>query len=72
MRDPKRIFDILKSMELLWRLFPDWRFGQLLENVIGTRSSTGQIWFLEDDILETYLDDFYKNYISSIEEKSNE
>ena len=72
MRDPKRIFDILKSMELLWRLFPDWHFGQLLENVIGTRSSTGQIWFLEDDILETYLDDFYKNYISSIEEKSNE
>ena len=66
MRDPKRIGDILISIEKLWRLVPDWRFGQLLENVIGS----GQIWFLEDDILETYLDDFYKNHVARIEGKN--
>lgn len=70
MRDPKRIFDIVHSIERLWRLVPDWRFGQLLENVIGT----GAIWFIEDDVLEQQLDDFFKRFVSGIEtqEKSDD
>lgn len=33
MRDPKRIQTVLKLLEKVWKKFPDYRLGQLLENV---------------------------------------
>ena len=33
MRDPKRITPLLTELEKQWKRFPDWRFGQLIENI---------------------------------------
>ena len=35
MRDPKRIKPFIESLQLLWGTYPDWRFGQLVENIEG-------------------------------------
>lgn len=36
MRDPKRIDPFLHDIGLIWKnCCPDWRFGQLIENVFG-------------------------------------
>ena len=33
MRDPKRIKPLLMEIEKQWENFPDWRLGQLIENI---------------------------------------
>lgn len=35
MRDVNRIPDFLKTVEEVWRKYPDMRFGQLVVNVLG-------------------------------------
>lgn len=35
MRDPKRIDEFCDELKLLWHKVPDWRFGQLMSNVLG-------------------------------------
>ena len=38
MRDPERIDDFLELVKFYWkRYFPDWRFGQLLDNFLCGR-----------------------------------
>jgi len=60
MRDVERIERIIKKVEALWKVFPDMRLGQLIENfAIQTR---GDIWFQEDDYTEKVLDAFIKKY----------
>lgn len=44
MRDPKRIKPFLKEFEKLWNEVPDWRFGQLVVNLLGTDP-----FYIEDD-----------------------
>jgi len=33
MRDPSRIKIFCERLAAVWQRFPDWRFGQLVENV---------------------------------------
>jgi uncharacterized protein YihD (DUF1040 family) len=67
MRDPKRISNILTSIERFWRLYPDLRLGQLLINVAYQSGwNNNDIFYLEDDILEQALDDFYRETILNI------
>ena len=35
MRDVNRIPEFLKTVEEVWRKYPDMRFGQLVVNVLG-------------------------------------
>ena len=49
MRDPARISGALEHVERLWRLYPDWRLGQLLANVAGWADQS--VWDIEDDVL---------------------
>ena len=36
MRDPKRITPFLADLGIIWaNCCPDWRFGQIIENVFG-------------------------------------
>lgn len=45
MRDPKRIRKFCNELADIWEAkCPDWRFGQLLENVIDRDP-----WFLEEE-----------------------
>lgn len=61
MRDPKRISRICRKIEKLWNLYPDQRFGQLIENyVIPSNNARGAatcwIFYAEDEITEERLD----------------
>jgi hypothetical protein len=52
MRDPDRIPAVLKEVEKLWHLHPDWRLGQLICNVAAWADPTQNvIWDMEDDVL---------------------
>lgn len=44
MRDPKRIHEFLSELESVWSQVPDWRFGQLVVNVLGIDP-----FYIEDD-----------------------
>lgn len=35
MRNPDRIEYVLRELERLWRMYPDWRLGQLIFNIPG-------------------------------------
>lgn len=36
MRDPSRIIPFCERLAELWSNVPDWRFGQLVSNTLGT------------------------------------
>ena len=61
MRNPKRIPDILKRIQLIWEKHPDLRLGQLIGNVIDAR----YLYEIEDDKLIKLLDDTYE-YIDNV------
>lgn len=44
MRDPNRIADFMDELERAWSRVPDWRFGQLVVNVLGADP-----FYVEDD-----------------------
>ena len=52
MSDANRIPEVLQKIEAMWRLYPDWRLGQLLCNVAGWADPTQtSVWDLDDDVL---------------------
>ena len=44
MRDPNRIYEFCNQLAEVWSKVPDWRFGQLVVNVLGTDP-----FYIEDD-----------------------
>ena len=56
MRDPARIDRILIKWERIWKQYPDLRFCQLLENMLGCHRD-GCFYYVEDDQVEECLDD---------------
>lgn len=65
MRDPERIDKFCNELAKLWKdNCSDWRFGQLIDNVLSAyRSKTGKdIFFPEDDELL----DFFKSYFGGL------
>ena len=59
MRDPKRIPEILKLLQECWENVPDWRFGQLIENVKRYIGSA-DLFYIEDDKFVQYLKEFFQ------------
>ena len=59
MRDPNRIDLFLKELGDLWKEVPDWRFGQLIENL---RNVEGDLFHLEEDKFLIYLKKFIERY----------
>ena len=57
MRDPKRITPLLTELEKQWKRFPDWRFGQLIEN-IKRFYSVDDLYFIEDDKMLELIKNF--------------
>jgi hypothetical protein len=55
MRDPERIEPFLQQLKELWLQVPDWRFGQLVENVVIDIS---MLWGMEDSDFLTLLERF--------------
>lgn len=60
MRDPNRIDEFLKEFAELWRLFPDWRFLQLVCNIQRQIGNDG--FYIEDDKLLEMIRDTVKAY----------
>ena len=62
MRDPKRIDVFCKQLAELWHLVPDWRFGQLVSNIVSDCYSKTHrdIFFVEDDELMDYIKKYFK------------
>ena len=62
MRDPKRIDKFMNILTGLWKTFPDWRFGQMIENFFRfVRSETGieDMYYVEDDKMLELLNDYF-------------
>lgn len=61
MRDIKRIDKFCKRLAEAWKKVPDWRFGQLMSNILGEYYSQTKMdpFFVEDDefieFIEKYL-----------------
>ena len=49
MRDPKRIKEMLKEIETLWKRYPDQRLFQLLFNYTRFDPEESNFYFLEDE-----------------------
>lgn len=53
MRDPNRIYEVLTYIEKFWMTVPDWRFGQLFNNI--QRSVGHDMFYTEDEQLVEIL-----------------
>lgn len=51
MRDPKRIEGYCRRLANIWRTVPDWRFGQLMCNMLGEVAQSVDPFFPEDEEL---------------------
>lgn len=51
MRDPNRIKPFLETIAKCWEQVPDWRFGQLIEN-LKRRLDVKDLFYIEDEELE--------------------
>lgn len=51
MRDPNRIEPIIACLRGIWYQVPDWRFGQLMSNLMGQMYDEAKIdpFHIEDD-----------------------
>ena len=61
MRDPKRIDKFCDELKIVWKRLPDWRFGQLMMNLLGEyQAVTGRDPFFpeEDEML-----DFFRGFV---------
>ena len=56
MRDPKRIDKSCWRLAEAWKKVPDWRFGQLMVNCLG--SMDRDPFFPEDDEMIQYIEKF--------------
>lgn len=59
MRDPERIDKFCEELAAQWHKVPDWHFGQLISNVIGTMTKK-DIFFIEDDEIMSFFEDYFK------------
>jgi len=58
MRDPNRIPVVLDKLREFWELYPDWRLGQLFNNL---QSIIGHdMFYMEDEMLIDFLDSVIK------------
>ena len=62
MRDPKRIDKFCDELKTIWHCVPDWRFGQLMSNMLGAyvTEKKRDIFFPEDG----ELIEFFREYIN--------
>lgn len=66
-RDINRIEPFMKELTKIWKEnCPNWRFGQLMENVLNSIDTDP--WFIEEDeMIKKFKDYFKKLPVSKIE-----
>lgn len=58
MRNPNRIPEIMKLLQWGWQKVPDWRFGQLIEN-LKRYVGVDDLFYIEDDKMIEKIVDFF-------------
>ena len=58
MRDPNRIPEVLATLQQAWKKFPDWKLGQLIEN-LKRYIGVDDLFYIEDDELVEKIIDFF-------------
>ena len=60
MRDPQRIRRFCDQLASVWEKVPDWRFGQLMSNLLGAyyEETHSDIFFPEDDELFKFFEKY--------------
>lgn len=66
MRDPNRIPEILAILQQGWEKVPDWRLGQLIEN-LKRYIGVDDLFYIEDDKMIEKIIDFF-----GLEESTND
>ena len=59
MRDPNRIPEFLAVLQKCWEKVPDWRFGQLIEN-LKRYANIYDLFYIEEDKLEQILTEWFE------------
>ena len=64
MRDPNRIDKFCNELKLLWHKVPDWRFGQLMSNVLGAvyEKTNHDPFYMEDDEMLSALKKIFEEW----------
>ena len=63
MRDPNRIDDFCAKLAEYWHQVPDWRFGQLMLNLMGEIwNNHGDMFFIEDDKVIEYIGEVFDKW----------
>ena len=67
MRDPNRIYKYCNKLAEIWSQVPDWRFGQLMENMLSARLQAVQnpngFFYTEDEELFAFFENYMKEII---------
>ena len=58
MRNPNRISEVLMMLQQGWEKVPDWRLGQLIEN-LKRAIGVDDLFYIEDDELVEKIIDFF-------------
>ena len=58
MRDPKRISQMMNLIQRGWETVPDWRLGQLIEN-LSRYIGVDDLFYIEDDKMIEKIVDFF-------------
>ena len=66
MRDSNRISEVLSMLRQGWEKVPDWRFGQLIEN-LKRYIGVDDLFYIEDDKMIEKIIDFF-----ALEESTND
>ena len=66
MRDPKRISQMMNLIQRGWETVPDWRFGQLIEN-LSRYIGVDDLFCIEDDKMTDMIAEFF-----DLEEEDND
>lgn len=58
MRNPNRIPEVLMMLQQGWEKVPDWRLGQLIEN-LKRYIGIDDLFYIEDDEMTKKIVDFF-------------
>ncbi len=62
MRDPARIDPLLKKLGDYWKLHPDLRLGQILQNFMFDEAYYGppDLFYVEDSVFDALLTEYFE------------